>query len=88
MPRFRSQEIRLQAKNIPETIAFYRDVLGFTVDTTWGPDDDPEGCILDHGDVHLLFHREQTGEPHMTGVVVSADVRSLAGLQLGFPTRR
>ena len=30
MPRFVSQEIRLQARDIRETIAFYTDVLGFT----------------------------------------------------------
>lgn len=51
MPRLISQEVRLQARDIRETIAFYRDVLGFTVDSTWGPEDDPDGCILDHGDV-------------------------------------
>lgn len=69
-PRFVSQEIRLQARDIRETIAFYTDALGFAVDSTWGPDDDPEGCILDHGDVHLLFDKAADGEPKMTGVVV------------------
>jgi len=52
------------------SIAFYTDVLGFVVDSTWGPDGDPEGCILDHGDVHLLFDKASDGEPKMTGVVV------------------
>ncbi len=70
MPRFVSQEVRLQARNIAETVAFYRDVLGFTVDTTWGPETDLEGCILDRDGVHLLFHKEAEGEPKMTGVVV------------------
>lgn len=50
MARFVSQEIRLQARDIRETIAFYTDVLGFTLDTIWGPDETPEGCILDHGE--------------------------------------
>lgn len=68
--RLISQEIRLQARDICETIAFYRDVLGFTVDSTWGSEDNPNGCILDRGDVHLVFHREESGEPKMTGAVV------------------
>lgn len=70
VPRFVSQEVRLQARDIRETITFYTDVLGFTVDAIWGPEENPEGCILDHGDVHLLFHRDGDGEPTMTGVVV------------------
>lgn len=68
--RFVRQGIRLVASDIREAVAFYRDVLGFTVDTIWGPDADPEGCILDRGDVHLLFHRDDGSEPKMSGVLV------------------
>jgi hypothetical protein len=39
VPRFGSQEIRLQAHEILETVAFYTRVLGFTANATWGPDD-------------------------------------------------
>lgn len=68
--RFVRQEVRLQARDILETVAFYRDVLGFRVEATWGPNDAPIGCILDHGDVHLLFHREEGSTPQMSGVIV------------------
>lgn len=68
--RFIRQELRLQAVDIRETSAFYRDVLGFRVDATWGPEAAPEGCTLDHGDIHLLFHRENESEPKMSGILV------------------
>jgi hypothetical protein len=45
--RFIRQELRLQARDIGETIAFYRDVLGFTVDTTCGPEGDLEERTAD-----------------------------------------
>lgn len=49
--RFVRQEVRLVASDIHETVAFYRGVLGFTVEATWGPDADPEGCTLDREEV-------------------------------------
>ncbi len=45
----------LQAKDIGETVRFYTEVLGFTVDAVW-PEDDPTFCSLDHGPVHVMFY--------------------------------
>lgn len=45
----------LLTTDLEATVSFYRDRLGFTVDTLW-PEQDPQVAILDHGSIHLLFH--------------------------------
>jgi catechol 2,3-dioxygenase-like lactoylglutathione lyase family enzyme len=64
----------LKARDIAATVAFYTEVIGFTVDTLW-PEEDPALCILDHGDVHLLFDLAADWDtpgasPGMTGQLV------------------
>ena len=63
-------ELRLKVRDLEKTMAFYTEVLGFTVDSTWGPEGEPEGCILDRGDATLLFHEDGDGDPAMNGVIV------------------
>lgn len=68
-PRLRCVTPALETRDLPRTIAFYRDVLGFTVHLLW-PETNPTFCILDHGDVHLSFYVDEhggEGEPIMTG---------------------
>jgi len=48
----------LRALDLSETIRFYTEKLDFVVDTLW-PDDEPTLCILDHGDVHLMFYTDE-----------------------------
>jgi catechol 2,3-dioxygenase-like lactoylglutathione lyase family enzyme len=46
---------RLPVADLPRTIAFYRDTLGFEVDVLW-PDDDPAFVILNRDQVNLGFY--------------------------------
>lgn len=69
MTRLHGVTPALQTRDLPGTIAFYRDVLGFTVHLLW-PEEHPTFCILDHGEVHLSFYVDTHGggsEPRMTG---------------------
>lgn len=68
-PRLRCITPALATTDLRATIAFYRDRLGFTIDTLW-PEEDPTFCILDQGDVHLSFYMDRHGgeaAPGMTG---------------------
>ena len=47
----------LLARDLKETVRFYVDDLGFTLESAW-PEEDPIFCILDHGDAHLMFGTE------------------------------
>ena len=44
----------LKTKDLPQTIDFYVNVLGFVVASKW-PSTNPTNCILDNGHVHLAF---------------------------------
>ena len=44
----------LTTDNLDETIAFYRDTLGFKVAATY-PEDNPNWCYLKRGESHLMF---------------------------------
>lgn len=66
-PRLRCITPALATRDLRGTIAFYREVLGFVVDTLW-PEEDPTFCILDHGPVHLsFFAAEGPADPAMSG---------------------
>ena len=59
----------LKTTSIQETIDFYVGSLGFTVDTVW-PEAAPTFCILDNGDLHLMFYDDDANddsEPKLTG---------------------
>ncbi len=73
----------LKTDDLERTVEFYRDVLGFTVDTLW-PESDPTFCILDRDNVHLVFLRDADWDapgasPTMTGQL-SFDVSDVDGL--------
>ena len=73
----------LKTSDIGRTVDFYTKVLGFTVDTLW-PTDKPSLCIIDRGDVHLMFSEEDHWDvpgaaPAMTGQLV-LDVSDVSAL--------
>jgi catechol 2,3-dioxygenase-like lactoylglutathione lyase family enzyme len=71
MSTARLLELRLKARDLRVTMAFYTDHLGFALRSSWGPDDAPEGCILDHGSARLQFYAAAPDEtPGATGVIV------------------
>jgi catechol 2,3-dioxygenase-like lactoylglutathione lyase family enzyme len=81
MRQFTKATPMLKARDLQETVAFYVDVLGFTVDTLW-PADAPTFAMLDHGAVTVCFDTTLwDGEPAMTGQILfdCDDVRALHG---------
>lgn len=63
----------LLCEDLDETIAFYRDVLGFEVAGTW-PADEPTWCSLSYGPGSLMFVTEHPGPgehdaPLLTGLL-------------------
>lgn len=70
MALFRRVTPFLATRDIARTVAFYRDVLGFRVDTLH-PADRPTLAILDHGGASIIFDASIWSEPpHMTGQVL------------------
>ena len=59
----------LHARDLRETIAFYKTKLGFRV-TGLHPDDEPVWCELRRGDIRLMFSRlPDAEEPTLTGAL-------------------
>ncbi|HEX5096401.1 MAG TPA: VOC family protein [Acidimicrobiia bacterium] len=59
----------LHAQDLDATIAWYRDVLGFSLSATW-PDTDPTWCAIDYGPATLMFTNnpaDGSHESHMSG---------------------
>ena len=48
-------EPRLPVSDLEETIAFYTEILGFSVDSRW-PAGEPTFAILGRGDVRIQFY--------------------------------
>ena len=72
----------LHAASLDETIRFYVDVLGFTVESTW-PEGEPTWCALVNGPARLMFTStpsEGALVPALTGTIYlyPADVDALA----------
>lgn len=69
MTEFKGVSPSLRVTDLDASLAFYKDLLGFGVDTLW-PEEAPTLAILDRGPVHLTI---QTGgcagesEPSFTG---------------------
>lgn len=60
-------EPTLKARDLDETIEFYRDLLGFGVDLLW-PEQSPTFCLLVRDEVRLMFYiDDQPGEPQLSG---------------------
>lgn len=69
MARLKGLTPLLKTHDIVATIEFYTSVLGFTVDSAW-PEEAPTWCMLDRGDVHLMFYSDDEHDrrpPAMTG---------------------
>jgi uncharacterized glyoxalase superfamily protein PhnB len=67
----RSAQTMLHAQDLGATIAWYRDVLGFTLAATW-PETDPTWCSIDYGPASLMFTNnptEPTHESRMSGEI-------------------
>jgi uncharacterized glyoxalase superfamily protein PhnB len=59
----------LQASSVAQTIAFYRDTLGFNVGSVYPDDEEPTWCNVQHGHVSIMFyemdeHEHEEGEEH------------------------
>ena len=61
---------RLPVADLQRTIAFYRDVLGFTVDLIW-PDEVPTFAVLVRDDVEMAFF---VLDEHRPGTIGYAEV--------------
>ena len=58
----------LQTRDLPKTIAFYTDILGFKVEGSWPEGPSPTWCMLRANDASLMFSTyEAAEEPNMTG---------------------
>ncbi len=69
-PSFRKATPFFATNDMRRAIAFYTEVLGFTVDTV-DPEDDPTLCILDNGDVSIIFDATLWHDPpKLTGQIV------------------
>ncbi len=80
---FRNTTPMLKTSDIESTVDFYTRVLGFAVNVLW-PEDQPNLCVLDRDDVHLMFSTEADWDapgspPALTGQLVF-DVADVAGL--------
>jgi uncharacterized glyoxalase superfamily protein PhnB len=58
---FASMRPLLMVRNLKESIDFYADVLGFTVNATW-PEEDPYWASLSAGAASLMLN--YVGDPH------------------------
>lgn len=64
----------LVARDLGATLAFYRDLLGFTVRGTWPAEGEPTWCHVVHGGAELMFvTSEEAGfwsqPPKVSGVL-------------------
>ena len=69
MIRMKAIEPTLKTVDLDKTIGFYRDLLGFRLDTLW-PEDNPTFCILSQDKTRLMFFTDSSQpnhEPIMTG---------------------
>lgn len=46
----------LQVYDMPTSLYFYRDLLGFDVKESAGPGDDVDWVLLQHGDINLMLN--------------------------------
>jgi uncharacterized glyoxalase superfamily protein PhnB len=59
----------LRVRDLPETIAFWRDVLGFRVDGVF-PEDAPTWCGMHSGNARIMFStHDAVGEPALNGTL-------------------
>ncbi len=72
---FKSLTPNLMVEDVTQTIAFYRDVLGFTVTATQPEDATPVWAMLQAGEVKLMFQARQSLEeelPQLMGQPIAA----------------
>lgn len=48
----------LTCKEIAKSIAYYRDVLGFTVDMTWDNEGVLAGAVISSGDIRIVLNQD------------------------------
>jgi predicted enzyme related to lactoylglutathione lyase len=59
----------LHARDLDETIRFYTECLGFTLEATWSENGEPPAswCALSHGAARIMFTTGDADEPALTG---------------------
>jgi len=45
----------LQVNDVNETVAYYQEALGFTLETTWPDATTPRYAVVSRGDIHFVF---------------------------------
>ncbi len=80
--RFRRFQPLLKVKDLARSVAFYRDVLGFTPAGGWPCGEEASLVFLDHGPISLMLTSDPNGnhpgEPTLTGqFYLDCDVRAL-----------
>jgi catechol 2,3-dioxygenase-like lactoylglutathione lyase family enzyme len=68
MTEFRQVIPRLPSRDLPRTIAFYTERLGFEVDVAW-PEDSPSFVILRRDATSIGFFEPSEHQPGTTGYV-------------------
>jgi catechol 2,3-dioxygenase-like lactoylglutathione lyase family enzyme len=69
MPRMiYNMQTMLQVRDLPASVAFYTDVLGFKVEGTF-PDDAPTWAGLYSGNARMMLTQMNDGEPTLTGQI-------------------
>jgi len=81
MPRFQSISPRLHIADFGRSLAFYRDVLGFSVDATF-PEDTPQFALVSRGAVQLQIggpeaNKRPSDPPTVTLYLNVDDVRAV-----------
>ncbi len=64
-PRFRRSEAILAVSDVPATVRYYKDVLGFSNEWFWGEPATFGG--VSRGDVGVMFHLQPHLQPHVAG---------------------
>ncbi|NIR52520.1 hypothetical protein GWO43_28405 [candidate division KSB1 bacterium] len=76
MFKLKDLSLMLKTGDLQASIDFYTEILGFQVCTLW-PEQNPTFCILDHGDVRVMFYVDENQcdpEPVLTGhLYIDAD---------------
>jgi uncharacterized glyoxalase superfamily protein PhnB len=80
MPRLTSLRTMLAANDLNETIAFYRDRLGFECTSSWGHDmSQPTWCNLSRDGISIMFSKAEDAHTHDDGSSHEAEIPGMTG---------
>jgi catechol 2,3-dioxygenase-like lactoylglutathione lyase family enzyme len=81
MPTIHAIEARLHVADVARSVAFYRSILGFAIETLW-PEESPQLAILSRDRVRLQLgsHTGTPGAAQHSGCTLWLDVEALSDL--------